>query len=89
MRNKFTPNYFQKMESLVVAMGSGEAGLAGAPAIRLVRMDIDTNTAPATTQLLQVGEKAARGRPVPLQAALTIRTAILVITHQIMSFHYL
>ena len=77
------------MESLVVAMGSGVAGLAGAPAARLVRMDLDTNTAPATTQLLQVGGKAARGRPVPLQAALTVRTAILVITHLIMLFHYL
>ena len=77
------------MESLVVATGSGVAGLPIAPAPRLVRMDIDTNTAPATTQLLQVAGKTARDRPVPPQAALTIRTAILVITHQIMSFHYL
>ena len=76
------------MESLVVAMGSGEDGLPGPPAARLVRMDIDTNTAPATTQLLQVGGKTARDRPFPPQAALTIRTAILVITHLIMSFHY-
>ena len=75
------------MESLVVATGSGVAGLAGAPAARLVRMATEENTATATTQLLQVGGKAARGRPVPLQAALTIRTAFLVMTHLIMLFH--
>ena len=87
--NKFTPKYFPKMESLVVATGSGVAGLPIAPAPRLVMMDIDTNPAPATTQLLQVGERTARGHRVPLQAALTIRTAILVITHLIMTFHNL
>ena len=77
------------MESLVVAMDSGENGLPIAPAPRLVMMDIDTNPAPATTQLLQVGERTARGHRVPLQAALKIRTAILVITHLIMSLHNL
>ena len=73
------------MESLVVPTDSGVAGLAGAPAARLVKIwEIEENTATATTQLLQVGEKTVRGLGRPLQAALIVRTALLVITHLIM-----
>ena len=83
--SSFTPKNSPKLESLVVPTDSGVAGLAGAPAARLVRIrEIEANLATATTQLLQVGEKTVRGHPVPLQAAIIVRTALLVITHLIM-----
>ena len=81
----FTPKFSPKLECLVVPTDSGAAGLAGAPAARLVRiLEIGEDTATATTQLLQVGEKTARGPGRPLQAALIVRTVPPVITHLIM-----
>ena len=77
--SSFTPKNSPKLESLGVPTDSGVAGLAGAPAARLVRIrEIEANLATATTQLLQEGEKTVRGHPVPLQAAIIVRTALQV-----------
>ena len=72
------------MEALVVPTGSGAAGTP-AHAARLARMELIQNPATATTQLLQVEEKTARGTDMTaVIAALTVRTALPVITHLIM-----
>ena len=72
------------MEALVVPTGSGAAGTP-AHAARLARMELIQNPATATTQLLQVEEKTARGAALAaVIAALTVRTALLVRTHLIM-----